>query len=207
VWRNRRVWEMYYTGTPYTDGDEQIGYATSTDGINWEKYAGNPILGSTEDWARLWVVACSEIMIDSTYYLYYTGFSMSTRARIGLATSAPMGIDDGGSSPPLPSSFSLFQNYPNPFNPGTVIRFTLPGKAAPEGVVDPSEMTIRTSLVVYDGRGRRVRTLLDGILSPGTHYVTWDGKDFSGTPVPSGIYFYRMRVGEFTTIRKMVLLK
>lgn len=89
---------------------------------------------------------------------------------------------------------TLHQNYPNPFNPATVISFEL---AAPEYV----------RLHVFDVAGRRVVTLIDGKRPAGLAQTTWDGRDASGKPVSSGVYFYRLLTGETSHTKKMVLLK
>ena len=87
------------------------------------------------------------------------------------------------------SDFRLLQNYPNPFNPSTTIRFTLPGR----------EMV---SLKVYDILGREVATLLNGELPAGDHRVQFEGQN-----LPSGVYFYRLRAGNFVKTRKMLLVR
>ena len=93
-----------------------------------------------------------------------------------------------------PTDFELHQNFPNPFNPQTTIRFALPA---------PSEVL----LVIYDARGRQVRTLVDDRLNIGIHTLIWDGRNDFGNAVASGLYFYRIRAGEFNKIKKMTFLK
>ena len=95
----------------------------------------------------------------------------------------------------VPLGFSLYQNVPNPFNPTTVIRYDVP---AGGGLV---------TLRVYDIAGRIVRTLVDGVHTPGSVEVTWDGRDASGGPVASGVYFYRLVAPGYGETKKMVLLK
>ena len=93
-----------------------------------------------------------------------------------------------------PSEFALSQNYPNPFNQTTKIEFTL-------------SKSCFVSLNIYDILGRKVRTLVSEHLSSGYKSVLWDGKNDSGKDAASGIYFYQMRVGDFTETKKLVLLK
>lgn len=93
-----------------------------------------------------------------------------------------------------PSEFALSQNYPNPFNQSTKIEFSL----AKSGFV---------SLNIYDILGRKVRTLVSERLSSGYKSVIWDGKNDDGNDVASGVYFYQLRVGDFSEPKKMVLLK
>jgi hypothetical protein len=96
--------------------------------------------------------------------------------------------------PGIPFSIHLEQNFPNPFNPVTTIRF---------GLTDRSPVELQ----VFDILGRRVRTLVSGELDPGFKEVFWDSRNEAGTMVGSAVYFYRLRVGQFTQTRKMLLLK
>jgi hypothetical protein len=98
----------------------------------------------------------------------------------------------------LPKAFALGQNYPNPFNPSTTIAFTIPGNA---GEKKPATLTI------YDLRGRRVRTLLDSELAPGTHKISWDGRDERGHSIASGVYFFTLSTGDQSLTRKMIATK
>ncbi len=98
----------------------------------------------------------------------------------------------------LPRSWALSQNYPNPFNPSTTIAFDIPGNSAAKQHV---------TLAVYDIRGRLVKTLISSELEPRNHKVTWNGKDESGKPVPSGIYLYTLKAGEERHTCKMTVLK
>jgi hypothetical protein len=88
----------------------------------------------------------------------------------------------------------LAQNYPNPFNPSTTISFSLARDA-------------RAELSIYDVRGARVRTLVDARRERGIHRIQWDGRNQAGEPVASGVYFYRLKAGAFSSTKKMVLLK
>lgn len=90
----------------------------------------------------------------------------------------------------MPEHFALWQNYPNPFNPSTTIRFDLPQSG-------------QVLIEVFDAVGRRVETLVSGSAPSGQHEVRWIAAD-----LPSGIYFYRLRVdNNLITTRKAVLMK
>ncbi len=90
----------------------------------------------------------------------------------------------------------LRQNYPNPFNPTTQIAYYV-ADGAPQ----------HASLVIYDVTGARVRTLVNGMRDTGRRVATWDGRDGNGSQVASGIYFYRLVLGQFTATKRMLLLK
>ena len=89
----------------------------------------------------------------------------------------------------IPMTLRLEQNYPNPFNPSTQIDFFL-------------KLGGRTTLSIYDMRGREVAKLLYSYVEEGIHSVTWNPKE-----VASGIYFYRLKSGEQILTKKMLLLK
>jgi hypothetical protein len=93
-----------------------------------------------------------------------------------------------------PSGFSLSQNYPNPFNPVTNFRFNVPASA-------------HVRIEIFNLLGQRVATILDKEMKPGVYVADWDGKNDRGRSVSSGIYFYRMQAGDFSEMKRMVLLK
>jgi len=97
----------------------------------------------------------------------------------------------------LPRSYSLYQNYPNPFNAETVITYQLPNG------VGPQLITLR----IYNILGQEVRTLVREVQGVGTYRVRWDGRDQRGEEVSTAVYFYRLESGDFSLIKKMVLLK
>ncbi|MBN1164742.1 MAG: hypothetical protein JXB45_09195 [Candidatus Krumholzibacteriota bacterium] len=96
--------------------------------------------------------------------------------------------------PPAVRNFDLGQNIPNPFNPLTTIGFDVPGRS-------------HVRIDVFGVNGRYIRTLVDGRYDRGGYKVTWDGRDFSGRSVSSGIYFYRLVSPGVIKTRKMVLLR
>jgi hypothetical protein len=97
----------------------------------------------------------------------------------------------------LPDAFSLQQNFPNPFNPETTIEFSVGAKSAFK----------RVKLVVYNLLGARVTTIIDKPLAAGRYSYKWNGKDDRGQQMSSGVYFYRLSVGDLAQTKKMVLLK
>jgi hypothetical protein len=106
---------------------------------------------------------------------------------MGTAVGEPGGI--------TPLTYGLDQNLPNPFNAQTKINFSMP---APDHV----------KLVVFNVLGQQVVTLLDQKLEANKHEVVWDGNNAQGSPVASGTYFYRLKIGEaFEESRQMTLLK
>jgi len=96
--------------------------------------------------------------------------------------------------PELPKEFALYQNYPNPFNPITTIRYDLPKIG-------------KVSLRVYDLLGQEVATLVDETQEAGYKSVRWNSTNHAGNFVASGVYFYRLEVGQFVDIKKLMVIK
>jgi len=94
----------------------------------------------------------------------------------------------------LPGFYSLAQNYPNPFNPSTNISFSL-------------KQASHVNLSVYNIMGQKISTILDNDMRAGVHIAEWRGTDSDGSPVTSGIYFYKLESDNFQATKKMVLLK
>ena len=113
------------------------------------------------------------------WYKFYWG---------NLNIDSPTSIEEKNE---IPSQFSLSQNYPNPFNPSTVINYKL-------------SVTSKVSLKVYDLLGREVATLVDKEQMPGSYNSQFS---IQSSPLPSGVYFYRLQAGDFSETKKMLLLK
>lgn len=130
------------------------------------------------------------MVLESSSYTLSGGFLYDFTA-VGIGDSPA-----GGSL--LPRTFALGQNYPNPFNPSTTIQIDIPGTVGHD---------VHVRLDIYNIRGQHVRTLVDRDSEPGTYTVHWDGRNSRGERVGSGIYLYRVVAGEFTALRKMVMVK
>ena len=100
---------------------------------------------------------------------------------IGINESAPM-------------AYQLDKAYPNPMTSSVAIRYALKSAG-------------RTSLRIYNVLGQEVKTLFDGNQAAGYYTASWNGRDNSGHNVSSGVYFYKLTSGEFSGIKKMMVLK
>lgn len=111
----------------------------------------------------------------------------SIRTVYRTLVNMPTGIKDGIN--PKSKKFALSQNYPNPFNPATVIRYDLPERGM-------------ATLKVFDVLGSEITTLVNEEKPAGSYQV-----EFNRTNIPSGVYFYRLSLGTYTDVKKMILLK
>lgn len=117
-------------------------------------------------------------LVDNNRTWYsYEGLDLATDTEIRFATD-----------------FELKQNYPNPFNPNTTIHYAL---------VEGSDV----SITVFDIDGRKINNLISSKQSSGSHSIRWNGTDQSGSPVSAGIYFYRLKAGDFVRTKKMLFMK
>ncbi len=121
-------------------------------------------------------------------------FVLEHSHHIALKVNESSDVNDGQDNPNIPGTFTLFQNQPNPFNPITQISYYLP-KAC------------QVKLTVYNVLGQAVKVLYDGYQDAGMQNVTWDGKSANGNELSSGIYFYRLKAGDFNQTKKMSLMK
>ena len=94
----------------------------------------------------------------------------------------------------VPTKFALHQNHPNPFNPKTAIGFELATKT-------------HVILEIYNMLGQKIATIIDESRPAGFQQVTWDGTDYTGKAVGSGVYFYHIKSGRFEATKKLVLLR
>ena len=89
----------------------------------------------------------------------------------------------------VPDEYFLSQNYPDPFQDKTTIKYCLPEK-------------VKVKLELFDSERRKVKTLVDEIEEAGTYKVELNGEELM-----EGVYFYKIKAGEFVSTKKMVLLK
>jgi len=130
------------------------------------------------------------IDIKRTAYSYNWYCYLNSYNRAGNAYQATPVTD--GSIPALMTE--LTGNYPNPFNPETTIAFS---------VAEPNNVSID----IYNLKGQKVRSLVNDRFDTGHHSIVWNGADDNGRKVSSGIYFYRMKSGTYTSSKKMILMK
>jgi len=143
---------------------------------------------------------------DYTLFAYRIGYDYLTRNvtlsgnsldTINFYFGPPIGIKQINETVPL--QINLYQNYPNPFNPATKITFDIP---ALPGLLGNGKNNIFTELIIYDVLGKEIAVLVHGQLQPGKYEVIWNTGDH-----PSGLYFCRLRTGDFLQTKKMLLIK
>ncbi|MEW5925194.1 MAG: T9SS type A sorting domain-containing protein, partial [Candidatus Zixiibacteriota bacterium] len=164
--------------------------------VNWRNVyeddaAFNPINTNEGVDLAVYTFKKSRFVSGQTYYyrvryrdhnLKWSDWSEETSFQIVTAV-------DEGKAAEIPDSYELGQNYPNPFNPSTIIAYQIPRNG-------------HVSIKVYDALGQEVATLVDEEKPAGNYQV-----EFNTVNLSSGIYFYEMRSGEFTTIKKCCLMK
>ncbi len=150
-----------------------------TDSLSQEREVGRP-----SDF--MWGLAFTG---DEVLTASFTGTELLFYLKPGFSTTS---VEDDPNY--LIHSFKLIQNYPNPFNPSTTIDYSIP-------------KTEDVTLEVYNLLGQRVVTLVDENQTAGKHTVQWNGLSQGGQQVSSGVYFYKLVSGEYSNIKKMMLLR
>jgi concanavalin A-like lectin/glucanase superfamily protein/List-Bact-rpt repeat protein/flagellar hook capping protein FlgD len=122
--------------------------------------------------------------------------TLAGRIRMELTNEAPPAPPEETPSalPGKPREFNLDEAYPDPFNPSTTIGYQLPQR-------------VSVKIDVYNILGERVSTLVNETQDAGYYTVRWDGRNQSNVQVTSGVYLYRLTAGDFTRVKRMLLLK
>jgi glucose/arabinose dehydrogenase len=191
------------TNTPWLQG-----------GINWNNAPvisgaalGNAGAVSVGNWVEFNVTAAISgngafsfgLKSNSSDVVYYSSREGANKPELVIQTasgssSTQTNLQTSAEANAVPEEFVLYQNYPNPFNPETQIRFDLPEASM-------------ARLTIYDVLGREVLALVNEERPAGRHSELWNGSRNDGQRVSSGIYFYRLQAGNFSAVRKMLLLQ
>lgn len=171
----------------------------SADSVEFRSWRGGPYDEDTSDMIASWTYTGPHIPRPEQprvhINLWKLGGDPATDQEAVFTgfTFIPEGTVTGDPEPPRIVT-RLGAAVPNPFNPVTKIAYSL-------------ERAGRASITIYDVSGRYVRTLVSGYMPAGSHETVWNGRNRSGEPVASGVYFYRLRTEETVETRKMVLLR
>jgi len=176
-------------GTIYVGSWDKKLYAVNPDGTKkWEFVTGSnvysPAVGSDDH--RLYALYGGSKGLAASSWPKFHANNQNT----GLV-AVPNSVK---AETQLPSEFTLLSNFPNPFNPGTAIRFCLPRSCHPD-------------IFICTVTGRRVKTLVNQTRDAGWHTVQWNGKNDSGWPAESGVYFCVLKSETHRASVKMVLMR
>lgn len=125
-------------------------------------------------------------------YIYVQSSTIKDSSLVTITAETQLKLENTTGA--IPCKLKLYDNYPNPFNPNTTIKFEL-------------EKNALTEVNIYDISGRFIRSLLNELLTIGTHQIEWDGRSNSGKHVSSGTYFYQVKTNNQNSVRKMLLIK
>jgi hypothetical protein len=182
----------------------QWAAASQTNNLGWEVYRSvdnqlfervSPLISGegTTDQFRQYSFLDEDVPGTDVVYYYLRQVDLNgtaSRSDVIEVALAATGVFEQS----LPLTTALNQNYPNPFNPETTIQFDLAVE---------SSVTLR----VFDITGQVVRTLVQGTMPAGSYVQLWDGRNGNGARVGSGLYFYELKAGSFTSMKKMTLLQ
>jgi hypothetical protein len=134
------------------------------------------------------------LSLEGTYYYYVRPVYAEGEGEPSNVAEVAFPFVGNGDEPTPVLVNALHANYPNPFNPTTTVSYSL----AKSGNV---------SLRIYNTKGQLVKTLVKGSMKAGQNRIVWDGLNDAGKPVSSGLYFYKLDAPDYSSIRKMLMLK
>ena len=186
-------WEMLNAGTAEELNDidfidENVGWISGDNGILYKINDGGEswhLLPENKEWHIRHIDFVNELV----------GWAIGVASNWTLDQDAVLRTTNAGltwvenDNKTFPTKFVLEQNYPNPFNPTTKISWQ-------------SSVGSRQTLKIYDVLGKELITLVDGYKPAGTYEIELNGKNLS-----SGIYLYRLKAGNHSLVRKMILIK
>ncbi len=216
VLKHNNLYYMMYSANYFASPNYAIGYAVSKSPVGpWTKFSGNPILqknlsigvsgpghnsvATSPDGSEMLVVYHTHTdpqnpsgnrqpNIDRMYFRNDSLIIIGpTRSPQRLPSSVGTSVNNFKKK--ILNSFTLQQNYPNPFNPETRISYQI-------------SKTTKVRLIVFDNIGRELKVLINQVNGPGKYDVIFDGQDYA-----SGVYYYRLSVGDKSYLKKMVLIK
>ena len=136
----------------------------------------------------------SDLQADTVYYYWLNNQDFNGSEGFYGPLQVFVENNGQGSEPVIPTITQALGNYPNPFNPSTNLRYSL---------AEAADVKIR----IYNNRGQQVREYDVQHSKPGFFTLVFDGKDASGRDLSSGVYFYRMQIGQYSATNRMLLLK
>jgi photosystem II stability/assembly factor-like uncharacterized protein len=191
-----------YKSTNYGDSWDSVGYVTGANHTyscrfsslqtGWVGGSSSQIFKTTNGGAT-WLfqnVNTTNLgtVLSFLFYNELTGWAVGGNGNL-LYTSSGGSTFINSNCTNMHSDFILNQNYPNPFNNETVISFSLPRKS-------------NVHISIFDIIGREIKTLVNEFKKAGSYLVS-----FNGSELASGVYFYRIRAGDFVQTKRMILLK
>ena len=178
-------WVMAYPDVPISSGDFWVAFVNLT---LWNEVEAVGVDSSYDFRMRHWLRDTSGVWYDSI------SWPNAGDMMICAYLTHPLGMEEDSPMTPIGQTFTLNPVQPNPSSGPIEIQFGLPR---------PSHV----NLAIHDLSGRLIRILFEGKRRAGIYRVHWNGRDQSGEEVSSGIYFYRLEVGDFTATRKLILLR
>ena len=212
---NHRIWDGDGNGTaiidigPYEYGAPNLGgiEGTTYDPINYEPvdYVLIKINNEPGEFTFSDSIGCYQYKLPAGVYDVY-----AERVFYGDAIEYQIEVIDGEFTQldipmietvdvqnyeiiPITTDFNL-SNFPNPFNPSTTISFSI-------------QYANNVELSIFNIKGQKIATLINEQLSKGIHSINWSGCDHNGNQVSSGIYLYKLKVGNQESVKRMLLLK
>jgi len=180
----------------YNNIDEGIINFFMTDWVNYNYYTDGQVFDTFNEYIGLSEGEIEfNIPADEMWYTFFDkGNNLNNPQYIQGSASLYEYEENSIDNNIISNSTKLFDNYPNPFNPTTTISYNLNYDSI-------------VKLEIFNIKGQKVVTLEDNEITAGHHNIVWNGKDSENSSVSSGIYFYKLDTENYSSVKKMVLMK
>ena len=175
------------------DKDSSSDSVTLLSGVSQETNKNTITRNGTDIATGVMEMEYDDVVTENGVY-DYTVVAVYTSGSSNVISASIEVTDLGADDPIIPDVTALNGNYPNPFNPVTNIAFS---------ISEPTNVNIE----IYNIKGEKVTTLVNGYMEANNYTYTWDGTDNNRNSVSSGVYFYKMKAGRYTSTKKMILMK
>ena len=186
---------MLYNNTLRIDLNDVVEDVDDPDStLTWSAISSNDSLFISIDNENIATFTALKFTGDVKVMLTVTDDSLAYASdTLIVRVTLPVTVDEGGFAS-TPKEFSLLQNYPNPFNSETTIKFQL---------AEDSHVILK----IHNILGQEIKTLVNERKPAGFYHATWNGTDNHGKKTSSGIYFYQIEAGDYTKVKKLIILQ
>lgn len=183
---SRMFIDWWSAATPSPASKVKIELSTTGNGGPWNAIADSLPNNGRYQWLVPPAVSSDNCFFKYTVYIPGTSQTATAITPNRFIIGTIVGIENKNF---IPETYRLYQNYPNPFNPGTVIKYQIPNSSM-------------VAIKVFDVKGSEITTLVNEPQGPGFYEVNFDAGN-----LPSGVYLYKFSAGNYTEVKKMVLIK
>jgi len=184
----------FWTKYDIENNYDYMYFEASANGVDWDQYAS--FTGLLNTWTQF-TFSLNQYLEEPSVQLRFRFYSDTYVEEDGMyIDDFEISVENIVNADDPIVKYESFSNYPNPFNPSTTISFNI-----------SRELNEQIEIAIYNLIGQKIKTLVSDQFPVGQHSVVWNGRDYNGKSVSSGIYFYKLKTDNYEKTKRMVLLK